>query len=110
MYLSQGQGISVIAVCFIFFLFRVALPQKQFGLPFRVLLPKSIHIKNYKSKSPPKSELIVFLVEEKSHRQVLGKTKTSVSFNVDCLLEENLADVCKFSTLLKCSSIKFCSK
>lgn len=64
-------------------------------------MQESMHVKSLKSIPLAKSETSTFLVEERSHKHVPGKTRTFISFNVNYPLEQNLLDVSQFQILFK---------
>lgn len=71
-------------------------------------MPESIHVQHLKRILPAKSEINCLSGGRKTTAQ--GKTRTSISFSVNNLLEQDFLDVYTFSVLLKFCSIRFCSK
>lgn len=78
MHLFQGLNVSLF-----YFFFPLKMSFYQTGLPLGALVPEAMHVKSLKSIPPAKCEIIVFLGEEKCHRQVPGKTRTSFSLDLN---------------------------
>lgn len=112
MHLFQRLNISLRGVCFTFFFFPLNLSFiKLFDLLLGALVREVImHVRSLKSIPPDKSEITLFLAEERSHRHVPGKIRIFLSFNLNYLIQQILSDVYKFSTLLMFCCIRFGSK